>query len=202
MSLLSQALRRFAICCALALVGAPLGANALDVAGSCKVRFFGTSTLHDFEGTAPCALLAVEAPDASGHYGARAEVAIAQIDTDNSSRDKRMREMFEAKKFPRIVATFASVDPAGVRAQRTDALPFRIALHGVERAVAPTLSGFSEVPGKHAHFKASFELSLADFGLEAPVVMGFIRVDDKVKVVVEVDLEAKNGTPVASPQTR
>jgi YceI-like domain len=177
-------------------------ASAQAIAGSCTVQFFGTSTLHDWEGTAPCALLAVEAPDASGRYGARAEVAIAQMDTDNSSRDKRMREMFEAKKFPRIVATFASVDPAELRAQRAGALPFQIAMHGVERNVAPTISDFSEVPGKSAHFRASFELTLGEFGLEAPVVMGFIRVDERVKVVVDVDLSAKGGAPVASPQTR
>jgi hypothetical protein len=32
--------------------------------------------------------------------------------------------------------------------------------------------------------------------------MGFLRVDDKVRVVVEVDLTAKNGASSASPQTR
>jgi hypothetical protein len=203
MSLLHRALRRCAISTALALAAsAPLAANALEIAGRCTVQFFGTSTLHDFEGTAPCALFAVEAPDANGRYGARAEVAIRQMRTGNSSRDKKMREMFEARKFPRIVATFASVDPAEVRAQRAGALPFRIAVHGVERAVTPTISDFSEVPDKSAHFEASFELTLGDFGLEGPVVMGFIRVGDKVKVVVDVDLFAKNGAPAAGPQLR
>jgi len=203
MSSFARALSSLGVVAMLASVaGVPLAASAQDVAGTCTVQFFGTSTLHDFEGKAPCALLAVEAPDASGRYGAHAEVAIAQMDTDNSSRDKRMRQMFEAKKFPRIVATFASVDPAELRAQRTGALPFRIAIHGVERDVVPTISGFSEVAGKSARFRASFELTLGEFGLEAPVVMGFIRVGETVKVVVDVDLSAKDGAPVASPQTR
>jgi hypothetical protein len=200
MSSFTRALSWLGVVATLASVAG--AASAQSVVGTCTVQFFGTSTLHDWEGKAPCALLAIEPPDASGRYGARAEVAIAQMDTENSSRDKRMRQMFEAKKFPRIVATFASVDPAELRAQRAGALPFRIAMHGVERDVAPTISGFSEVAGKSAHFRASFELTLGEFGLEAPVVMGFIRVGEKVRVVVDVDLSAKNGAPVASPQTR
>ena len=178
-------------------VASPGTARALEVAGRCSVKFFGTSTLHDFEGSAPCELLAIDSPDASGRYGARAEVAIARMDTGISGRDKKMREMFHAKKFPRIVATFAGVDPAALRGQNGGALPFRIAIHGVEREVKPTLSGFGEVAGESARFDAKFDLSLADFGLEAPVALGFIRVDDKVKVEVHVELSAKSAPPVA-----
>ncbi len=199
MSLFVVGLRRLSFGLALALPSlSPFAANALDVAGSCTVQFFGTSTLHDFEGEAPCALLAIAAPDASGRYGARAEVAVAQMKTGISARDKKMREMFAAKRFPRIVASFASVDPASLRAQRPGALPLHLAIHGVERDLAPVLSNFSEVAGKSARFRATFELTLSDFGMEAPVAMGFIRVDDKVKVVVDVELAAKNGTGAAS----
>jgi hypothetical protein len=202
MPLLSRPLR-LGLGCALALaVVAPVRGNALDVAGRCTVQFLGSSTLHDWEGTAPCALLAIDAPDASGRYGARAEVAVAQMDTGIASRDKKMRATLEAKKFPRIVATFASIDPAAVRSQQTGALSFRISLHGVERTIAPVISDYSEVPGKSARFKASFTLSLRDFGLKAPVVMGFIRVEDSVNVVVDVDLTAKNGAPAAGAPTR
>jgi polyisoprenoid-binding protein YceI len=194
---------RLALRCALALAAcAPLAARALDVAGTCSVQFFGTSTLHDFDGTAPCALLAIDAPDADGRYSARAEVAVAQMDTGISARDKKMREMFEAKKFPRIVATFAPVDASALRAKRAGALPFRIVMHGVARDITPELADFSEVAGENAHFTASFELSLADFGMKAPVAMGFIRVGDKVRVVVEVDLAKKNAAGAAGSQAR
>ncbi len=204
MSSSACALRRLGLGFALALgAGVPLGANALDVAGRCTVQFLGTSTLHDFEGEAPCALLTIEAPDASGRYGARAEVAIAQMKTGITARDRKMREMFAAKKFPRIVASFASVDPASLRAQLPGALPLRIAIHGVERAMTPVLSNFTEVAGKSARFRATFELALSDFGMEAPVAMGFIRVDDKVKVVVDVELTATAGSsPAVGAATR
>jgi hypothetical protein len=197
-----------AACGVAAALAGPGAAHAQDVAGRCSVEFFGTSTLHDFEGKAPCSLLAIESPDASGHYAARAEVAVAQMDTDNSSRDKRMREMFEAKKFPRIVGRFANVDPAALRARKPGALPFQLTVHGVEKTVNPTLESFSEVPGKSARFRASFALSLAELGMEAPVVMGFIKVDDRVKVVVTVELTAKpapaapTAAPAPAPPTR
>jgi hypothetical protein len=190
-------LQRSAIPVACALLLAAEAASALEVAGRCSVRFFGSSTLHDFEGTAPCALLAIDAPDRSGRYAARAEVAIAEMKTGNDSRDKRMRQMFEAKRFPRIFATFASIDPAALRARQAGALTFQLAMHGVERAVTPTLESFSEVPNTSARFQASFALSLKDFGMEAPVVMGFLRVDDAVRVVVTVDLTAKNDAAAA-----
>lgn len=198
----SQVLRRFGLGLAFLLfVTAPLRAHALDVAGRCTVRFLGTSTLHDWEGSARCALLSIASPDVSGQYGARAEVAIAQMDTGISARDKKMRQMFEAKKYPRIVATFAGVDPAALRSKQPNALPFRVKFHGVERAVTPVLTNFSEVPGRSARFRASFELALSDFGLKAPVAMGFIRVGEIVKVVVDVELTAKapEPTPAAPP---
>ena len=104
-----------------------------------------------------------------------------------------MRETFEAEKHPRIVASFKQLDPAALRARAPGALPFRLAMHGVERTVTPAISRFSEDPSKRARFRASFELSLKDFGLEPPLGMGFLRVGDAVRVVVDVELRAKNG---------
>jgi polyisoprenoid-binding protein YceI len=178
---------------ALLAASAPLVAQTQEIAGRCAVRFFGTSTLHDFEGSAPCALLAIDAPDANGRYAARAEVAVAQMETGISARDRKMREMFEAKKFPRIVASFGAIDAAALRAKGANALPFQLTVHGVTRSVTPVVSGFSEVPGKSARFTATFELSLAAFGMEAPVAMGFVRVGDGVRVAVDVELAPKNG---------
>lgn len=186
---------RFAIALALlASLFAPIAARALEVAGRCSVTFQATSTVHDFEGKAPCALLAIEPPDASGAYRARAEVAVAQLDTGIAARDRRMREMFEAERYPRITAALANVDPDALRARRAGALAFQISIHGIERRVTPELSDWLEVPGKRAHFRATFELSLKDFGLEAPVAIGFVRVDDRVRVTVDVDITARDAS--------
>src|SRR5882724_3779003 len=102
----------------LAGASAPLSSRALDVAGRCSVSFAATTTLHDFEGKAPCELLQIEPPDPSGVYRARAEVAVARIDTGIAARNERMREMFEAERYPRITVVFANVDPDALRANR------------------------------------------------------------------------------------
>lgn len=175
--------------CTLAVWAAGAAADPLAIEGRCSVRVFGTSTLHDFEGVAPCASLAIE-PAADGSYRARTEVLVGALDTDNESRNKRMQKMFEAQRHPSIVATFERIDAAALRSGAADALGFRLALHGVERPVAPRVTDFNEVPERSARFRASFELSLREFGLEAPVVMGFIAVGDRVRVEVDVELTA------------
>ena len=155
------------------------------------MAFFATATLHDFEGVAPCAVLAIDPPDASAGYRARAEVAVDQLDTGISARNARMREMFEAQKFPKITAVLEKIDPEALRAKRAGALPFRLAIHGVERDVSPELSDWSEVPGQHVHFRATFDVALSEFGMEAPTAAGLVRVGDRVRVVVDVELGAR-----------
>jgi polyisoprenoid-binding protein YceI len=172
---------------------ASVTSTASEVRGRCHATFSASSTLHDFEGKAPCSLLEIE-PGDPGTYRARAEVAVKQIETGIADRDEEMREMFDAEHHPRITATFADVDPEALRAKRADALPFRITIRGVEREVKPQISGWSEVPGTRARLRASFDLSLKDFGLEAPVTMGFMRVDDRVHVVVDVEVEIEAAT--------
>jgi hypothetical protein len=170
-------------------------AESTPVAGSCAVRFYASSTLHDFEGDAPCASFAVQPPTAEGAYRARVEVAVADMHTGISARDKRMRQMFDAAHHPRIVAQFEHVAPDALRAAaRTqasaDALAFTLKIGERERRLVPLVSRWQEEPGKHASFRAAFDVSLADFGLEAPTVMGFIRVEDRVRVEVDVKLDA------------
>src|SRR5262245_26118376 len=155
--------------------------RALEVAGRCSVTIFATATLHDFDGKAPCEQLAIEPPDATGAYRARAEIAVGQIDTGISARNERMREMFDAERYPRITAAFAAVDPGALRAERPGALSFRLSIHGVERDVTPAISDFTELPGKSAHFRATFHVALSEFGMEAPTAVGLVRVGDRVR---------------------
>jgi polyisoprenoid-binding protein YceI len=180
---------RFAV--ALAWVAAllvPVTSSAGEITGRCRATFTAGATLHDFEGSAPCSLLEIQ-PGEAGRYRARARVTVRQIETGIGARDERMREMFDAAHYPVITATFASVDPDALRARRADALPFRIAIHGVERDVKPQISQWSEAAGEPVRFRASFDVSLKEFGLEAPVAMGFMRVADRVRVAVDVEID-------------
>jgi polyisoprenoid-binding protein YceI len=161
------------------------------------VTFFATSTVHDFEGGAPCAMLEIEEVEKDDHldiYRARAEITVVQLDTGIDARNRRMREMFEAERHPRITAVFAEIQPGQVRGS-AGTLAFDLTIHGVTRRVLATTSDWSEVPNHQtARFRAAFDVSLADFALEAPVAMGFVRVADRVRVVVEVELSSRSSS--------
>ena len=53
--------------------------------------------------------------------------------------------------------------------------------------------------GDHASFDASATLSLKDFALEAPAVLGIIRVADEVKVAAHVVVAPGTAAPAAVP---
>ena len=168
-------------------LAAPLDARGLDVTGRCSVTFFATATLHDFAGKGPCAL-SIEPPDAGGAYRVRAEVPIEKLDTGIARRNATMREMFEAAKFPRITATFARIHPGFLRGP-AGSLPFDLTIHGVTRPVVAQTSDWAEVAShQSAHFRATFSVALSEFGMEAPTAAGLVRVGDRVRVVVDVDL--------------
>ena len=57
--------------------------------------------------------------------------------------------------------------------------------------MTPELSEWSEVPGQRAHFRAAFTVALSEFGMEAPTAVGLVRVGDRVRVVVDVELIAR-----------
>ncbi len=123
--------------------------------------------------------------------------------TGISARDNRMRLMFDAEHHPRIVAQFEHVAPDALRAAAhtaasADSLAFTLRIGERERRLVPLVSRWQEEPGKHASFRAAFDVSLADFGLEAPTVMGFIRVEDRVRVEVDVKLDAAPAAGVAT----
>ena len=161
--------------------------------GRCSVTFYATATLHDFEGTGPCQL-AIEPPDANGTYRARADVPVDQLDTGIDRRNATMREMFEAAKFPRITATFEKILPEMVRGQQ-GVLALQLAMHGVTRPVVAQTSDWSEVPSQQtARFRATFYVALSEFGMTAPTAAGLVRVGDRVRVVVDVNLKASSDT--------
>jgi hypothetical protein len=190
-----ERVRQLLIASMLGLLAASAAAAAQpgSIRGRCDVKFFGTSTLHDFEGRAPCEAFAVEPLAESGAYRARVVVDVAKLTTGLGARDARMREMFEAARFPQIVASFDRVVEDELRAASeasgpTAPLAFRLAIHGRERSVVPTLLDWEEVPDEQLRLLARFQLSLRDFGLEAPSVLGLMKVDDVVRTEVEVTL--------------
>jgi hypothetical protein len=58
----------------------------------------------------------------------------------------------------------------------------------VERPVQAKLSNWKQEDDRHARFDAAFDVSLKEFGLEAPSIL-FVSVEDTVHVTVHVALE-------------
>ncbi|PLY00900.1 MAG: hypothetical protein C0624_11225 [Desulfuromonas sp.] len=183
----------------LVFIATPALADNLE--GSCQLRFYGDSTLHSFDGQGACTpfILEIENRDGSRYLDtAQVEVPVAGFDTDNSSRDKTMRGMFDSELYPKITGTFSDlrVDALLADWQATGAgeLPFMVTVRDVTRPVTASVIRLSVTPEQ---VTATFELpvSLADFGLEAPGVLGIIRVADAVRVEIDLQLKGTFNVP-------
>jgi hypothetical protein len=166
-------------------------AFAGDVRGICDVRFLGSSTLHDFSGKVGCRPFnATMGRDAAGKEilpSVEVEVPVAEMKTGNDSRDGKMREMFQADRFQRIRASARDVDVDRLREEMGKdpggkaPLDLLLRIRDVERRVRATAGNLKE-SGERVTFDLDFPLSLKEFDLKAPSVLGIVRVGDKVSV--------------------
>ncbi len=170
---------------------APAEPAPAGIRGGCDVAFLITSTLHDVPGSARCLpFTAVLARDASGREvipSVEVEVPVAGMDTRNRSRDGQMREMFRSERFPRIRAAAHNVDVERIRAEAgtgrggDPSIDLLLRIRDVERKVRATAGNLKE-SGERITFDIQFPVSLKEFDLKAPSVLGIIRVGDKVSV--------------------
>jgi len=161
------------------------------ILGACDVAFSVTSTLHDFTGSARClpfaAVLARDAPGRQVIPSVEVEVPVEGMDTGDKSRDGQMREMFQSVRFPRIHAAVHDVDVERLRVEigkgreGNASVDLLLRIRDVERKVRATASNLKE-SGERVTFDLEFPVSLREFGLKAPSVLGIIRVGDKVSV--------------------
>jgi len=178
--------------------------------GECEIHFVGSSTLHDFSGQVhshPFALAyRIDESGAPGSWSGSIEVPVAEMDTGIERRNRKMFEMFDADSFPLIVADFPRLGGDALARARSDDeidLDFDLTIREVTRPVAAKLSNWTETE-RSASFDAEFELSLAEFGLEPPAVLGLIRVGDAVVVRAHVVVDglpadARGGATVGAP---
>ncbi|NOR50639.1 MAG: hypothetical protein GQ530_06380 [Desulfuromonadales bacterium] len=170
---------------------------ALTLEGSCDIRFFGESTLHGFDGQAACQPFTLTNEGESGKSGIIRQpvvkVLVGEMDTDNSSRDKKMYAMFEQDKYPEIQVLFADLDPDVIlqQLQATETVPgsleFDLRIREISMPVRAVVRDLVVTP-ERILFVMEFPLSLTSFQLKAPSVLGFIRVDDQVRVEINVFL--------------
>jgi len=115
------------------------------------------------------------------------EVPVAAMDTRNRSRDGQMREMFRSDRFPLIRGVARDVDVGRFRADigkdrgGIASIGLLLRIRDVERKVLATASNLRE-SGERVTFDLEFPVSLREFDLQAPSVLGILRVGDKVTV--------------------
>jgi len=133
---------------------------------------------------------AVLARDAAGRQvipTVEVEVPVAGMDTRNRSRDGQMREMFRSERFPRIHAATQDVDVERLRVEigkgreGNPSIDLLLRIRDVERKVRATAGNLKE-SGERVTFDLEFPVSLVEFDLKPPSVLGIIRVGDKVSV--------------------
>ena len=167
---------------------------ATDYQGNCTVAFEGSSTLHNFNGKGRCEPF-IASENAGIINVPELTVAVADMDTDNSSRDNKMHKMFETEKYPLISGMSGPVSLSTIRKaleeniDSTQPLFFQLKVRDIEKPVTAILQNIVETVDKLTADLA-FTLSLADYKLKAPSVLGIIRVGDTIKVTTSFLLEA------------
>ncbi len=157
------------------------------------VTFHGSSTLHDFDGTAK--LVAGAFDLAAGHGMIEADAA--SMNTASEGRDEKLHgEIMVTKTWPRIRFDLTRFEPApsGVTGGIAHG---RWTMHGVTREISIPLT-FSDV-GTPAvrHAKAAFTLDIRRWSIPVPRVV-IITVDPLIKVALDLAL-VPDATAVATP---
>jgi len=167
----------------------------VDPAAS-EVGFHGSSDLHDFTGRSKrvSGEMLVDLEALGTLAGGAFRVQAKSLDTDNSSRDKKMRKTLDVDRYPEIVFELGrasgALPPEGGKVSVDGAF----VIHGVRRErsfqldVRPRDDGALRVRGK-----TRFEMT--DHGIEPPSVL-FIDVAEEVEVYVDLLLRPADAPPL------
>lgn len=167
---------------------------ATDYHGDCSVVFRGDSTLHGFKGKVNCQPFTVAKGDGVLEIP-RVSFPVAEMDTDNPKRDQKMREMFEEKSYPLITVQAGKVALDEIRAalKKGDGaakVGLKLKIREIEKPVTATVTKLVESDSRIAA-EVAFNVSLAEYQLKPPSVLGVIKVDDKVAVSATVVLSTR-----------
>jgi len=161
--------------------------------GTSDVKFHGTSTLHDFDGTVSRVPLRVTvAPGQSGRVvNATSDVEVKRMTTAEEKRDSAMWTMFQQAKFRflKVEVSDASERTLKPSGGKPGSMPVTLTIAGKRGTVNGTVTNIVE-GATQGSFDLSFPVSLKAFSLEPPkVIGGLIKVGDTVEVKVHVTLK-------------
>lgn len=187
---------RLLLCATMAWTGvinAILPAVAADTVRSyparAVVRFTGTSTLHDFGGQLPAQPFSLIL--SNGTWSASADILAGLMATDNEKRDRKMHEMLHTNEHPRLQGSVSGALIPGPGSTATNAT-LTLKIRGNTQSLNVRVGKWQETADA-IRFHAEWELSLKQYGLKPPSVVGVIRVGDTVRL--EADVTATKPTP-------
>ncbi len=147
---------------------------------SAQIRFQGTSTLHDFEGQVSAQPFVLTLT--SNTWSAKGGVLAAEMTTANTARDRKMYDMLAASVHMRITGEIQpSLIPPPEGTNVTLTLRIRDQAHALPVRITDWIATSDEV-----RFHASWDVSLKQYGLKPPSVVGVIRVGDNVHLEAQV----------------
>lgn len=149
------------------------------------IHFSGTSTLHDFGGDVPAQPFALTV--SSNSWSAEADVMSGLMATGSDGRDKNMHRMLNTNDHPRIHGRITTA-PKPAAGSTNATLSLKIS--GQQHDLPVQISSWSETDDRLS-FHAEWDLSLKQFKLKPPSVIGIIRVGDMVHLSADVTASRK-----------
>ncbi len=146
--------------------------------GEVVFRFHST-IVGRLEGTAPIERAEFTGTDLAAVRGA-AEVRVDRMLTGNGARDRHLREVLEADRYPVIRFDLERVRPDSGADSVGVTLAGDLTLHGVTRPV--TARGWVVRRAGNVAVAASFPLDMRDYGIKPPVRALVLRVGPDVVV--------------------
>lgn len=153
------------------------------------IRFNGTSTLHDFGGALaaqPFVFTMI-----SNTWSAEADVLSAQMNTASDGRDRNMHKMFDTNSYPRL---HGSVTNAPVPVAGSTNFTLGLQIRNKKLDLPVHVENWTET-AERIEFHAEWEVSLKQYGLKPPSVLGVIRVGDKVRIEADVSVDKTKTAP-------
>ena len=179
----------------LLLFALPALGQAAEYQAECSINFRASATLHDFQGTGRCQPFTVNETDGVLHIP-EVSVPVASLETGNTKRDRQMREMFEAEKFPLIVGQSGTISLSVIRqalADRTAGtpdIPITLRIRDIQQEIVAKVRNYLEQEDRIAA-DLEFTVSLQEYQLEPPSIFGIIRVGDLVNVTASFVLKPR-----------
>lgn len=163
--------------------------------GSVVMHFSGDSTLGTFAGAAPAVALLLHPHTEPTQLAIAAQIPVKSLDSDNSFRDKKIRELLDEPHHPQLVGSV--VFNADRLPRKGELITCRLQVRGktVERK---GVIGAVVVKGGRVSFRISSTISLASLGVKAPRIAFVIKVEDSIVIELHCEMEQSLFTPVAA----